>query len=129
MTWDINAYNELVIDTYDKEGRHIICIRDDWLFHVCNEKGDHAFMINCMDDVIYTLENADKCKNEIYVDRDDKKQLTLDYQMRHRTDRGFVRVVVEFDDISYKEGKIITAFMPMVIRSRDIPLILIRRMK
>lgn len=127
MVWDISAYEEIVIDTKDKEGRHIICTRDQWLFHVCDEKSDHAFMIDCMDDVLYTIENADKCKNEIYVDRDDNRQLKLDYQMRHRTDRGFVRVVVEFTNLSYNEGEIVTAFMPMNIRPKDTPLILARR--
>lgn len=81
-------------------------------------------MIDCMDDVTYTIKNANKFKNEILVDRDDPKKLHLDYQVKHRIDDVYVRVVVKFATSSYKEGEIVTAFMPKNFRNRDVPLVL-----
>ena len=119
---DIKKFDDIVIDVKDKEGRHIICTKSQWVFHVCDPKSDHEYMKHCMDDVVYALENADRKNFELLVDRDDKDKLTLDYQMKHRTDSCLVRVVVKFRTLDYLEGEVVTAFMPDKIRERDKPL-------
>ena len=94
MQGNNESFDEIVIDLIDRDGRHIKCTKSQWIFHVCDEYGDHAYMEEYLEDVIYTLKNADRNNKEIFIDRNDP--LKLIYQKKHLTDNCYVRVVNKF---------------------------------
>jgi hypothetical protein len=99
----------LHFDVLDFKGRRIICTELQWANHIASDR-NHAFMIDCEDEIIETLQSPDNGLR--YIDRKDPRR-KRDYYKLSRSRDYYTKVVVEYDnDECSGVGRVHTAYMP-----------------